>query len=103
MFSGGGWFVSTYVVRSLFAAGYAFDFSFLDLLQTQYFLITETYMVIQTEVTLQPGYVLSACEGDTSQSIAEIVILSPAQRTPMVKSSTIILVVLIFLSAMWRH
>ena len=27
MFSGGGWFVSTYVVSSLFAAaGYAFDF-----------------------------------------------------------------------------
>ena len=26
MFSGCGWFVSTYVVSSLFAAGYAFDF-----------------------------------------------------------------------------
>ena len=53
-------------------------------------------MAIQTEVTLQPpDYVLSACEGDKSQSIAEMVILSPAQRTPMVKSSTIILVVFI--------
>ena len=53
-------------------------------------------MVIQTEVTLQPDYVLSACEREKSQCIAEIVILSPAQRTPMVKSSTVILVVLIF-------
>ena len=53
-------------------------------------------MAIQTEVTLQPDYILSACEGEKSQSIAKIVILSPAQHTPMVKSSTIILVVLIF-------
>ena len=66
-----------------------------DLLQTQYFVITETQMAIQTEVTLQPEYVLSACEREKSQCIAEIDILSPAQRTPMVKSSTIILVVLI--------
>ena len=61
--------------------------------ETQYVLITETQMVIQTEVTLQPDYVLSECEGEKSQCIAEIVILSP---TPVVKSSTIILVVLIF-------
>ena len=53
-------------------------------------------MAIQTEVTLQKDYVLSACEGEKSKYIAEIVILSPAQRTPVVKSSTIILVVLIF-------
>ena len=53
-------------------------------------------MAIQTEVTLQPDYVLAACERENSQCIAEIVILSPAQRTPMVKYSTIILVVLIF-------
>ena len=53
-------------------------------------------MAIQTEVTLQPDYVLSACEGEKSQSITEIDILSPAQRTPMVKSSTIILAALIF-------
>ena len=64
--------------------------------ETQSFLITETQMAIQTEVTLQKDYVLSACEGGKSQCIAEIVILSPAQRTPVVKSSTIILVVLIF-------
>ena len=51
-------------------------------------------MAIQTEVTLQKDYVLSACEGENSQCIAEIVILSTAQRTPVVKSSTIILVVL---------
>ena len=53
-------------------------------------------MVFQTEVTFQPNYVLSACEGGKSQIIAEIVIFSSAQRTPLVKSSTIILVVLIF-------
>ena len=64
--------------------------------ETQSFLITETQLAIQTEVALQKDYVLSACEGEKSQCIAEIVILSPAQRTPVVKSSTIILVVLIF-------
>ena len=61
--------------------------------ETQSFLITETQMAIQTEVTLQKDYVLSACEGEKAQCIAEIVILSP---TPVVKSSTIILVVLLF-------
>ena len=50
-------------------------------------------MAIQTEVTLQKDYMLSACEGGKAQCIAEIVLLSP---TPVVKSSTIILVVLIF-------
>ena len=43
--------------------------------ETQSFLITETQMAIQTEVTLQKDYVLSACEGGKSQCIAEIVIL----------------------------
>ena len=50
-------------------------------------------LAIQTKVTLQKDYVLSACEGEKAQCIAEIVILSP---TPVVKSSTIILVVFIF-------
>ena len=54
-------------------------------------------MAIQTEDSLQKDYVLSACEGEKSQSIAEIVILSPAQRTPMVKPSTIILVLIFFM------
>ena len=63
--------------------------------KTQSFLITETQMAIQTEVTLQKDYALSACEGEKFQCIAEIVILSPAQRTPVVKSSTIIRVLLI--------
>ena len=61
-------------------------------------------MAIQTEVTLQPDYVLSACEGGKSQCIAEMVILSPAQHTPMVKSSKIVNPCCVnFLSALWRH
>ena len=61
-------------------------------------------MAIQTKVTLQPDYVLFACDGETTQCIAEIVILSPSQITPMVKSSTILNPkFVIFLSARFRH
>ena len=55
-------------------------------------------MAIQIEVTLQPDYVLSACEREKSQCIAEIVILYPDGQVfddyPCCVD---------FLSAMWRH
>ena len=60
-------------------------------------------MAIQTEVTLQKDYVLSACEGEKSQCIAEIVILLPAQRTPGGQVFDDYPCCVNFLSAMWRH
>ena len=76
----------------------------LYLVQTQYFLITETQMAIQTEVTLQPDYTCCLRVMGKKSRIAEIVILSPCQCTRWSLSSTIVNTTCVnFLSAMWRH
>ena len=63
-------------------------------------------MAIQTKVACHITTRLRAvaCDGETTQCIADIVILSPSQLTPMVKSSTILNPkFVIFLSARFRH
>ena len=66
----------------------------------QHFLITETQMVIQTEVTLQADYVLSACDGGKIPHCRNCYLINlPAYPSSAIVNTSCVN----FLSTRWRH